>query len=79
MPPSNPGRDKPPPAPFALPEWAPAGTINDQEWIANGIVSLPPDVWSPTEIHDIVGGWLLVEGFLGLGLSFRRRFIAAVR
>jgi hypothetical protein len=56
--------EEPSTVPFALPEWAPAGAINDQEWIANGVVALPPDVWSPAEIHDVAGGWLLVEGFL---------------
>lgn len=56
--------DEPPPAPFMLPGWAPATTMDDQAWLRTGAVNVPAELWSPEEIHDVAGGWLLVEGYL---------------
>jgi hypothetical protein len=56
--------DEPPAALVRLPEWAPAGTIDNKAWLRTGTVSVPAGLWSPSEIYGVTGGWLLAEGFL---------------
>lgn len=56
--------EEPPVVPLALPEWAPEGTLDDEEWLRTGPVDVPADLWSPAELYGVTGGWLLVEGFL---------------
>ena len=56
--------DEPPVVPIPLPEWAPTGSPNDEVWLRTCAVDVPEDVWSPDELHNVAGGWLLVEGFL---------------
>ena len=56
--------EEPPVVPIPLPEWAPTGSTNDEDWLRTGVVHVPADVWSPDELHSVAGGWLLVEGFL---------------
>jgi len=66
--------DEPSVVPLRLPEWAPAGSIDDKVWLRTGVVSVPAELWSPEEIHDVTGGWLLVEGFLEHRRDGRRVF-----
>ncbi len=33
-------------------------------WLRTGAVDVPAELWSPEVIHNVPGGWLLVEGFL---------------
>lgn len=54
---------EPPAVPLALPEWAPAGSVNDEEWLRSGTVQVPDSLWSPDQLDD-APAWLLVEGFL---------------
>lgn len=56
--------DEPPVAPIALPEWAPAGSINDESWLGKGAVTMPTSLWSPDNLFGADGSWLLIEGFL---------------
>ncbi len=56
--------DEPPAAPLPLPEWTPPGSINDEEWLRMGAVDVHPELWSPDELYNVAGGWLLVEGSL---------------
>lgn len=56
--------DRPPVAPMPLPLWAPVEPTDDQTWLTSGTVAVPDQLWSPTEIHGVDGGWLLVEGYL---------------
>jgi hypothetical protein len=56
--------ENPPFLPIPLPEWAPAGQVDEKTWLRTGTVDVPADLWSPEELHDVAGGWLLVEGFL---------------
>ncbi|MBR7828879.1 hypothetical protein KDK95_21395 [Actinospica sp. MGRD01-02] len=64
----------PPVPPFPLPEWAPAGQVNEQTWLRTGSVNIPADLWAPEEIHGVPGGWLLVEGYLQHRLDGRKVF-----
>lgn len=66
--------DEPPVVPLPLPEWAPAGSIDDKLWLRTGAVDMPAELWSPEEIHDVAGGWLLIEGFLEHRRDGRRVF-----
>ncbi|WP_143653629.1 NACHT domain-containing protein [Streptosporangium subroseum] len=56
--------EEPPTTPVPLPEWAPSGPMDDKAWLHAGTVKVPVDLWLPEEIHDVSGGWLLVEGYL---------------
>ncbi len=54
---------EPPVVPLALPEWAPAGPVEDEAWLRSGAIEVPRSLWSPEVLHD-TPEWLLVEGFL---------------
>ena len=56
--------EKPPFLTIPLPGWAPAGHVDEKAWLRTGTVGVPADLWSPEEVHDVAGGWLLAEGFL---------------
>lgn len=66
--------DEPSATPFELPDWAPAGPIEEEEWLRTGGVNVPMTLWAPEEIHGVPGGWLLVEGFLEQRRDGRRVF-----
>jgi hypothetical protein len=65
--------EEPPTAPVQLPEWAP-GSPADEVWLQTGAVNVPAELWSPEDIYDVTGGWLLVEGFLEHRRDGRRVF-----
>ncbi|MFD8754945.1 NACHT domain-containing protein [Kitasatospora sp. NPDC059577] len=65
MPDIDPGfPDMPPAAPVPLPSWASTESKDHRTWVTSGPVEVPDQLWSPAEIHDVDGGWLLVEGYL---------------
>ncbi|QGZ47421.1 hypothetical protein GPZ77_02495 [Streptomyces sp. QHH-9511] len=64
----------PPVAPMPLPEWAPKERTDSRSWLTSGMVELPEALWSPQEIHQVEGGWLLAEGYLEHRLAGRTVF-----
>lgn len=66
--------EEPPESCVALPEWATAAATDDHEWLVSGPVSVPSGLWSPTELGEDEGPWLLVEGFLEHRSGGRRVF-----
>lgn len=66
--------DEPQVVPLQLPEWAPAGLVDDKEWLRVGAVEVPAALWTPDGIHGVAGGWLLAEGFLEHRRDGRRVF-----
>lgn len=56
--------DEPSLAPLSLPEWAPAGKVDDKKWFRAGGVHVPEELWAPAKLYGVAADWLLVEGFL---------------
>jgi len=56
--------EEPPVTPLSLPEWAPAGLLDDKMWLRTGAVDLPVELWSPGKLYGVTTDWLLAEGFL---------------
>lgn len=56
--------DEPPIASSPLPAWAPPEPVDQQAWLRTGKIHVPPELWAPTELHGVPGGWLLAEGFV---------------
>lgn len=60
--------------PLSLPEWVPFEKTPDEDWLRDGEIAVSPDVWRPEHLHGVLGGWLLVAGFLDHSRSGRRVF-----
>lgn len=65
--------DEPPMLPLTLPQWAPAEPVDERRWLREGPIKVPPQLWSPDELHG-VGDWMLAEGFVEHKAAGRRVF-----